>query len=470
MPNCIVVQVGQCGNQIGGRFWDMVLQEHAKYNSQGHYNESLATFFRNVNTETGESNISVGNGKKRITGLKARGVLVDMEEGVINQIQSSPLAELFDPDQVVTSNSGSGNNWAVGNYHYGPIYREEILEAVRRQAEYCDALQSFFMIGSLGGGTGSGLGSYICEMLQDEFPECYRFYTTVSPSANDDVVTSPYNSILSLSKLIDTADCILPLENQALLDIVDRIDAQTRPKRPTISRDRVGASLAEGGQSVLGGMCGSAVKLKAKSKPFDGMNNIAANLLMNLTSSMRFEGTMNVDINDIVTNLVPYPRLKLLVSSMTPLYMLADTRAASRSLDQMFLDAFSRESQLIKADPRTGTYLACALFARGDVEISDVRRNIDRMISQLKFVHWNQEGWKTGLCSIPPISQPRCLLTLSNNTCITETCRELHGRFRKLYTRKANLHHYTQYMDAGDITAAGENVAQLIAEYRSQRN
>ena len=45
---------------------------------------------------------------------------------------------------------------------------------------------------------------------------------------------------------------------------------------------------------------------------------------------MRFEGTMNVDINDIVTNLVPFPRLKLLFSSMTPLYGLADIRLPSR--------------------------------------------------------------------------------------------------------------------------------------------
>jgi tubulin epsilon len=43
---------------------------------------------------------------------------------------------------------------------YGPEYAEEILDAIRKQAEDCDRLGSFFSIGSLGGGTGSGLGSY----------------------------------------------------------------------------------------------------------------------------------------------------------------------------------------------------------------------------------------------------------------------------------------------------------------------
>ena len=48
MPESIVIQVGQCGNQIGGRFWDLALQEHAEHNTQGLYDEPLSTFFRNV--------------------------------------------------------------------------------------------------------------------------------------------------------------------------------------------------------------------------------------------------------------------------------------------------------------------------------------------------------------------------------------------------------------------------------------
>jgi len=36
---------------------------------------------------------------------------VDMEENVINQIRASPQGFLFRDDQIVKSNSGSGNNW-----------------------------------------------------------------------------------------------------------------------------------------------------------------------------------------------------------------------------------------------------------------------------------------------------------------------------------------------------------------------
>jgi tubulin epsilon len=75
---------------------------------------------------------------------------------------------------------------------------------------------------SLGGGTGSGLGSYILELLHDEYPEIFRFTVSVLPSEVDDVVTSPYNSLLSAHKLLQHADCVLPLDNQALLEIVER--------------------------------------------------------------------------------------------------------------------------------------------------------------------------------------------------------------------------------------------------------
>ena len=42
-------------------------------------------------------------------------------------------------------------------------------------------------------GTGSGLGTSVLNLLADEYPDVYRFTTAVYPSADDDVITSPYN-------------------------------------------------------------------------------------------------------------------------------------------------------------------------------------------------------------------------------------------------------------------------------------
>uniref|UniRef100_H3B4K5 Tubulin epsilon chain n=1 Tax=Latimeria chalumnae TaxID=7897 RepID=H3B4K5_LATCH len=454
MTQSIVVQVGQCGNQIGCRFWDLALREHASVNKKGIYDEALSSFFRNVDSSVKRDDATVSGGK--ISSLKARAVLIDMEEGVVNELLQGPLGELFDSKQLITDVSGSGNNWAVGHKLYGAQYQEQIVENVRRTAEHCDSLQSFFVIHSMGGGTGSGLGTFVLNLLEDEFPEVCRFITSVYPSAEDDVITSPYNSVLAMKELTEHADCVLPIENQSLVDIVNKINQMANSGKP-------GASLKQS-SSTIASNCGG---IKGQEKPFDAMNNIVANLLLNLTSSARFEGSLNMDLNEVTMNLVPFPRLHYMVSSLTPLYTLADVNVPPRRLDQMFSDAFSRDHQLIRADPKRSLYLACALMVRGNVHISDLRRNIERLKPSLQFVSWNQEGWKTGLCSVPPVGHSHSLLALANNTCVKPTFIELKERFLKLYKKKAHLHHYLQVdgMEQSCFTEAISSLSSLIEEY-----
>ena len=77
---------------------------------------------------------------------------------------------------MLTDVSGAGNNWAHGFHFYGPQYREDIMELVRTEAEQCDSLQGFLLMHSLGGGTGSGLGSYLLGVLE------VRATLTVAPT------------------------------------------------------------------------------------------------------------------------------------------------------------------------------------------------------------------------------------------------------------------------------------------------
>ncbi|XP_010705804.1 tubulin epsilon chain-like [Meleagris gallopavo] len=133
----------------------------------------------------------------------------------------------------------------------------------------------------------------------------------------------------------------------------------------------------------------------------------------------------------------------------------------------MFSDAFSRDHQLIRADPKHSLYLACALLVRGNVQVSDLRRNIERLKPSLHFVSWNQEGWKTSLCSVPPVGHSHSLLALANNTCVKPTFMELKDRFMKLYKKKAHLHHYLQVdgMEQGCFSEAISSLSDLIEEY-----
>ncbi|XP_062510465.1 tubulin epsilon chain-like isoform X2 [Corticium candelabrum] len=469
--SCVIVLadiylVGQCGNQIGSRFWDLALREHASVN-KGVFDEPLSSFFRNVDTRYSEPvNIAVGSGDGKIKSLRARAVLIDMEEGVVSEVMRGPMRDVFDSQQLLTDVSGSGNNWAVGNRFYGQKFREQIMDIVRKQAEQCDCLQCFFLLHSMGGGTGSGVGTAILDLLKEEYPEIYRFAIAVYPSADDDVITSPYNSVLAMHELTEKADCVLPIENQALVDLVMTIN-----KAAALKSDRSRVTLSslshemKRHSSVTSGHGG----ISKDEKPFDAMNNIVAHLLLNMTSSSRFEGSLNVDLNEITMNLVPFPRLHYIVSSLSPLYWLADVKLAPRRMDQVFTDAFARDHQLIRADPRHSLYLACALLLRGKVSMSDIRRNIDRLRPSLKFVHWNQHGWKTGLCSVPPVGHLYSLLSLANNTCIKSTFTDIRTGFVKLYRRKAHLHHYTQVdgMELDQFQDSLESLSSLICDYES---
>ena len=172
MREVVTIPVGQCGNQISWRFWDLVLREHVQHNRLGLFDDSMSSFFRNVDTRHADPlEIPVAGGQHPISALRARAVLVDTEEGVVSQVLRGPLGDLFDRQQVLTDVSGAGNNWAHGSEVYGPQHREAFLECVRRAVGFCDSIQCFSLVHSMGGGTGSGLGSYLLAALRDEYPQ-----------------------------------------------------------------------------------------------------------------------------------------------------------------------------------------------------------------------------------------------------------------------------------------------------------
>ncbi len=191
---------------------------------------SMTTFFaprdsRLVSSDTSSSPASINGLLSR---YRARAVLLDMEEGVVSQLLRSPLGPLFDTHMRLTDVSGAGNNWACGYAEYGPRYADGAVDLIRRSLELCESPQAFFLLHSLGGGTGSGFGSFVLEQLADHFPEQYRFTASLMPAKHDDVITSPYNALLSTARLIDCADAVMPVDNQCLIDIVNAVHVSSR--------------------------------------------------------------------------------------------------------------------------------------------------------------------------------------------------------------------------------------------------
>mmetsp|Transcript_19038 Transcript_19038/g.19034 ORF Transcript_19038/g.19034 Transcript_19038/m.19034 type:complete len:82 (+) Transcript_19038:2-247(+) len=60
---------------------------------------------------------------------------------------------------------------------------------------------------------------------------------------------------------------------------------------------------------------------------------------------------------------------------------------------------------------------------------------------------------------------PYSLLCLSNNSAIKNQFGALKQKFLKLYKRKANVHHYTNFMEASHFDEALRSLDDLIGRY-----
>ena len=52
---------------------------------------------------------------------------------------------------------------------------------------------------------------------------------------------------------------------------------------------------------------------------YTNLNRITAQVVSSLTASLRFDGSLNVDMCEFQTNLVPYPRIHFMQSSYAPI-------------------------------------------------------------------------------------------------------------------------------------------------------
>ena len=51
------------------------------------------------------------------------------------------------------------------------VLTSHVVDCADREAGYSDSLEGFVLCHSIAGGTGSGLGSYLLEALNDRFPK-----------------------------------------------------------------------------------------------------------------------------------------------------------------------------------------------------------------------------------------------------------------------------------------------------------
>ena len=51
---------------------------------------------------------------------------------------------------------------------------------------------------------------------------------------------------------------------------------------------------------------------------YTNLNRLIAQIISSITASLRFDGALNVDLNEFQTNLVPYPRIHYPLATYAP--------------------------------------------------------------------------------------------------------------------------------------------------------
>ncbi|KAG6756804.1 hypothetical protein POTOM_040247 [Populus tomentosa] len=427
MREILHIQGGQCGNQIGAKFWEVICDEHG-IDQTGRYSGDSDLQLERINVYYNEA-----SGGRYVP----RAVLMDLEPGTMDSVRSGPYGQIFRPDNFVFGQSGAGNNWAKGHYTEGAELIDSVLDVVRKEAENCDCLQGFQVCHSLGGGTGSGMGTLLISKIREEYPDRMMLTFSVFPSPKvSDTVVEPYNATLSVHQLVENADECMVLDNEALYDICFRT-------------------------------------LKLATPTFGDLNHLISATMSGVTCCLRFPGQLNSDLRKLAVNLIPFPRLHFFMVGFAPLTSRGSQQYRALTVPELTQQMWDAKNMMCAADPRHGRYLTASAMFRGKMstkEVDEQMINVQNKNSSY-FVEWIPNNVKSSVCDIPPKGLKMASTFIGNSTSIQEMFRRVSEQFTAMFRRKAFLHWYTgEGMDEMEFTEAESNMNDLVAEYQQYQD
>ncbi|KAH9621597.1 hypothetical protein KSS87_014681 [Heliosperma pusillum] len=394
MREILHIQGGQCGNQIGSKFWEVICDEHGvdKLGQFGGGSEEVQ--LERINVYFNEA----AGGR-----YVPRAVLMDLEPGTMDSIRSGPLGQIFRPDNFVFGQSGAG----------------------------------FQVCHSLGGGTGSGMGTLLISKIREEYPDRMMLTFSVFPSPKvSDTVVEPYNATLSVHQLVENADECMVLDNEALYDICFRT-------------------------------------LKLTNPSFGDLNHLISATMSGVTCCLRFPGQLNSDLRKLAVNLIPFPRLHFFMVGFAPLTSRGSQQYVSLTVPELTQQMWDAKNMMCAADPRHGRYLTASAMFRGKMstkEVDEQMINVQNKNSSY-FVEWIPNNVKSSVCDIPPTGLKMASTFVGNSTSIQEMFRRVSEQFTAMFRRKAFLHWYTgEGMDEMEFTEAESNMNDLVAEYQQYQD
>merc|ERR1712226_540900 len=257
-------------------------------------------------------------------------------------------------------------------------------------------------------------------------------YSVIPSPKVSDTVVEPYNAVLSFHQLVENADQVMMMDNEALYDICFRT-------------------------------------LKLTTPTYGDLNHLVSASMSGSTSCLRFPGQLNSDLCKLAVNMIPFPRLHFFMIGFVHLTSRGSQQYRALTVPELTQQMFDAKNMMCAADPRHGRYLTAACMFRGRMstkEVDEQMLNVQNKNSSY-FVEWIPNNIKSTVFDIPPKGLKMSSCFIGNSTAIQEMFKRVSEQFTQMFRRKAFLHWYTgEGMDEMEFTEAESNMNDLVSEYQ----
>lgn len=397
MREVIQIQIGACGNRIGSAFWEVIANEHQiDYNGD----PKQISYSRLAKADVFFKETADGRYVPRV-------VHIDKDPTTENNIRNGPFGRLFNPENFVIEDEGSSNLFARAYYSSNSRFINDIRESIRKEAEKCDFLEGFQICNSIGGGTGSGVGSLVLNRFDEsDFKKKTKLAMMAFPSKDfSENVQEPLNVALGMSSFFEYCDLNFMFDNSTLIKICQN-------------------------------------KLKIQNPVFKNLNSIVASVMSDISCSLRFPGQLNTSLNKICSSLIPLPNMNLFNTSFSPFAVKDSEEHKNFSVKELVKQNFSPDCFTFRANLDTGVFFNSLLVFRGKLSIYKIKKEIRffEEENKNKFAEFIPSNTKFSVCDIPPEGFPRSSVLIANHSSTAVEVSQYADTANDLFRRKAFIH------------------------------